>query len=198
MQSSSLMSRHTSHMLVIKRVCTRSLRPLSLIGALSLVGLSTACNSAPNSSQGADKQQANQGSNSSASGVAQSGSAAAKTTAESTAESTAETKTKVYPLPSGEPAHSGETFEVYTPHQGAKDVLIIKSKSGYKINENYPHRATFSIGVEALKAQVDLKLKTLYFSIPDANLTKPGTSVTASFSVCDDKSCQVYSKNYKW
>ena len=191
MQSSPLTPRTTSSMTVIRRAYTRSLGSLSLVGSLLLVSLSVACNSIPGQSQGADKTKGAQEESSSAASATKSKSAA-KTQEKTTAQATAQ------PQPNAKPAYSEDTFDVYTPAQGVSDVLLIKSKSGYKINENYPHRATFSLGEEALKAQVGLELKTLSFSIPDANLAKPGTSVKAGFSICDDKSCKVYNKNYNW
>ena len=97
-----------------------------------------------------------------------------------------------------EPTHREDTFDVYVPKSGAGDQLTVQSKAGYKINENYPHRAIFTLGDKTLKAQVSTKQKTLGFSIPDADLTAAGTNVKASFSVCDDKSCKMYSKTYSW
>ena len=95
----------------------------------------------------------------------------------------------------------GDTFIVHLPQakEGVPSSLKIESKLGYKVNENFPHRAEFKVGAAAkITAQTKKEKHRLTFTTAEGDISKLGTSVALSFSICNDQMCKLYKKSYQW
>lgn len=105
---------------------------------------------------------------------------------------------------SSEPAQGkvveGETFFTALPDGEAKTkgILVITPKPGFKVNADFPHRATYQTGSGEVTAQVSNTEKKLEFSSGENPLASGPVKVKADFSLCDDKSCQLYHPTYEW
>ena len=94
----------------------------------------------------------------------------------------------------------GDTYVVTLPSSQAKSTgqVTVKPLPGYKINAEFPHRLKYRMGDKVLTATVDQDPKHLSFALKDAALPETGVKAEASFSVCNDSSCQMYQKTYQW
>ena len=95
----------------------------------------------------------------------------------------------------------GDTFIVHLPKasQKGQGSLKIESKLGYKVNENFPHRAEFKLSAsQTLTAQTKKEKNRLTFTTTEGDISKMGTSVALSFSICNDQMCKLYDEKYQW
>ena len=95
----------------------------------------------------------------------------------------------------------GDTFIVHLPQatEGVSSALKIESKLGYKVNENFPHRAEFKVGpTQKITAQTKKEKHRLTFTTAEGDISKIGTSVALSFSICNDQMCKLYDETYQW
>ena len=95
----------------------------------------------------------------------------------------------------------GDTFVVHLPQAQKEGVssLKIESKLGYKVNENFPHRAEFKIGsTKNITVQGKREKHRLTFTPTEGDISKIGTSVALSFSICNDQMCKLYDETYQW
>ena len=95
----------------------------------------------------------------------------------------------------------GDTFIVHLPKasQKGQGSLKIESKLGYKVNENFPHRAEFKLSPsQTLTAQTKKEKHRLTFTTTEGDISKMGTSVALSFSICNDQMCKLYDEKYQW
>ena len=101
----------------------------------------------------------------------------------------------------GKLTREGDTFVVHLPESknGASVALKIESKLGYKVNENFPHRAEFKVGsAQKITAQTKKEKHRLTFTTSESDISKIGTSVVLSFSICNDQMCKLYDETYQW
>ena len=91
----------------------------------------------------------------------------------------------------------GESFNAYLP-KTKEPQLKIEAKLGYKVNENYPHRAMFKVGGQTVEGEIVKEKHRLTFSSAKADVSKLGTSVEVSFSICNDQMCKLYNETYQW